>query len=69
MIYGIEIYGAGARRRYVLKELRENGTAPVDGRIYKTEEAARRAAEAQGLEIVAVGGFYDLIGASRRATA
>lgn len=68
MTYGIEIYGYGARRRYVLKALIPNGTLPVDGKRYKSEEAARSAAEAQGLQIVAVGDLWTLA-AARRGTA
>lgn len=68
MTYGIEIYGHGARRRYVLKALIPNGTLPIDGKCYKSEEAARSAAKAQGLEIVAVGDLWTLTTA-RRATA
>lgn len=61
-IYGIEYIGCGARRRYCIKRIRPGrGTDPVDGRTYKTAEAARAAAAALGLTISREGDFYALV--------
>ena len=40
----IETIGYGKRTRYVVRAVDERGTIPVDYKIYRTEEAARRAA-------------------------
>ena len=40
----IESIGCGKRTRYAVKAVDERGTIPVDYKIYRTEEAARRAA-------------------------
>lgn len=59
-MYGIEIIGYGKNRRFCLKKLVRNGTNPVDGKSYRTEEAARKAAERLNLQIVGVGDLWEL---------
>ena len=60
--YAIEIIGYGKRRRYCLKEVLPGiGTNPVDGKAYTSEEAARAAARAYGIEVEAVGDTWQLV--------
>ena len=66
-MYGIEIIGYGKNRRFCLKKLVRNGTNPVDGKSYRTEEAAREAAERLNLQIVGVGDFWELIAIYERS--
>ena len=66
-MYGIEIIGYGKNRRFCLKKLVRNGTNPVDGKIYCTEDAARNAAENLGLTVLAVGDLWDLCAAYERS--
>lgn len=62
MKYVIEIVGAGKRRRYIIKQTPHKGLLiPVDGRQYKTLEAAQDAAAALGLTISAIGDLYDIL--------
>lgn len=44
MIYAIETIGHGSRNRYTVKAVTEYGTNPTNGKAYRTEDAARRAA-------------------------
>lgn len=61
MMYAIEIIG-GARKRYAIKHILNNGTiCPTDGKAYRTEEAARAAADILGVEIAAVGDLWQLL--------
>ena len=57
----IEIIGYGKRTRYAVKAVDERGTIPVDYKIYRTEEAARRAAADLGFTVSAVGDFWHLM--------
>ena len=57
----IEIIGSGKRTRYAVKAVDERGTIPVDYKIYRTEEAARRAAADLGFTVSAVGDFWHLM--------
>lgn len=59
-MYAIEIIGTGKNRRFCLKKLVQNGTWPIDGKFYRTEEAAREAAERLNLQIVGVGDLWEL---------
>ena len=61
MYYAIEIIGA-RRRRYCIKSVTESGLViPVDGKAYRTEEAARAAAAALGIQIEKTGDLYEII--------
>lgn len=51
----IEIIGTGKRTRYTVKAVTETGTNPTNGKAYRTEDAARRAAAEMGLTVSAVG--------------
>ena len=62
----IEIIGCGKRTRYAVKSVDERGTIPVDYKIYRTEEAARRAATDLGFTVSAVGDFWNLMHAFKR---
>lgn len=59
--YAIEIIGYGAKRRYLIKEVFDTITCPVDRKLYRTEEAAREAANQMGIEILKVGDHYQII--------
>lgn len=60
MKYAIEKIGYGKRTRYIIERAVWCGAIPVDHKIYKTEDAARAAAEALGIEIIAVGNSYEI---------
>lgn len=59
--YAIEIIGYGAKRRYLIKQVTDTMTSPVDRKPYRTEEAAREAASQMGIEILKVGDHYQII--------
>lgn len=62
MYYAIEKIGYGKRTRWCIKEVHPTGiTVPVDGKTYKTEQAARAAAVAMGIEIERVGDLWEII--------
>jgi len=62
MYYAIEQIGYDKRTRFCIKEVRETGlTIPVDGKTYRTAEAARAAAEALGLKIERIGDLWEII--------
>ena len=65
----IEIIGCGKRTRYAVKAVDERGTIPIDYKIYRTEEAARRAAADLGFTVSAVGDFWHLMHAFKREAA
>ena len=67
MIYAIEKIGCGPRTRYAIKAVDDRGTIPVNYVTYRTEEAARAAAELLGLTISAVGNFWQLLHAAGKA--
>lgn len=69
MIYAIETSGYGKRTHYAVKSVTETGTNPTNGKVYRTEDAARRAAAELGLTISAVGDFYAILHAAREAIA
>ena len=62
----IEIIGGGKRTRNAVKAVDERGTTPVDYKIYRTEEAARRAAADLGFTVSAVGDIWHLMHAFKR---
>lgn len=62
----IETIGCGKRTRYAIKAVDERGTIPVDYKIYRTEEAARRAAADLGFTVSAVGDIWHLMHAFKR---
>lgn len=59
--YAIETIGYGAKRRYLIKEVFDTITCPVDRKPYRTEEAAREAARRMGIEIGKIGDAYQII--------
>ena len=61
MYYAIEIIGA-RRPRYAIMRVMQNGiVCPVNGKAYRTEDAARAAAETLGIHITKVGDLYQII--------
>lgn len=64
MIYGIEIIGHGNRTRYAIKAVDDRGTNPTNGKVYRTEEAARRAAAEMGLTVSVVGDLWQILHAT-----
>lgn len=65
MIYAIETSGYGKRTRYAVKAVTEHGTNPTDGKAYRTEDAARRAADEMGLTVSVVGDLWQILRATR----
>ena len=65
MIYAIETIGSGPRTRYAVKAVTDNGTTPTNGKAYRTEAAARRAAAEMGLTVSAVGDLWQILRATR----
>lgn len=61
MHYAIQIIGTGRNARYTLKQVTGTMIVPVNGRAYRTEEAARAAAEDLGIEIAKVGNNYQIL--------
>lgn len=62
MYHAIEYIGFGKARRYTIKMVLENGTVvPTNGKVYKTEAAAERAAHEMNLSIAKRGDFYAII--------
>jgi len=64
MIYAIETIGHGTRTRYAVKAVTEHGTNPTNGKTYRTEDAARRAAAEMGLTVSVVGDFWQILHAT-----
>lgn len=67
MKYAVEVTGTGKRRVYVVKAVSEGGTVPAIAKRFRSESAARAAAADAGMEIIAVGDFYQILHAFRRA--
>lgn len=64
MIYAIEKIGYGPRARYAVKAVTEYGTNPTNGKAYRTEDAARRAAAEMGLTVSVVGDLWQILHAT-----
>lgn len=64
MTYAIETIGSGPRTRYTVKAVTEHGTNPTNGKAYRTEDAARRAAAEMGLTVSAVGDLWQILRAT-----
>ena len=64
MIYAIETIGSGTRTRYTVKAVTETGTNPTNGKSYRTEDAARRAAAEMGLTVSVVGDLWQILHAA-----
>jgi hypothetical protein len=64
MIYAIETIGHGSRTRYTVKAVTECGTNPTNGKAYRTEDAARRAADEMGLTVSVVGDLWQILHAT-----
>ena len=60
----IEIIGYGKRTRYTVKAVTETVTTPTNGKWYRTEEAARRAAAEMGLTVSVVGDLWQILHAT-----
>lgn len=63
----IEVCGYAPHRCFCLKSVTTTGTTPIDGKRYRTEDLARAAAVALGLDVFAVGDFYEIMHAARNA--
>ena len=64
MIYAIETIGSGTRTRYTVKAVTEYGTNPTNGKSYRTEDAARRAAAEMSLTVSVVGDLWQILHAT-----
>ena len=60
----IEIIGTGKRTRYTVKAVTETGTNPTNGKSYRTEDTARRAAAEMGLTVSIVGDLWQILHAT-----
>ena len=60
----IEIIGTGKRTRYTVKAVTETGTNPTNGKSYRTEDAAHRAAAEMGLTVSVVGDLWQILRAT-----
>lgn len=63
MTYAIERIGYGKRTRYTIRAYMGNGSNPTNGKVYRTEQAAREAAQRMGIEIAACGDMYEILAA------
>ena len=62
MYYAIEIIGYGKKTRYAIKRVSENKLViPFNGKLYRTETAARQAAKENRLAVEKVGDHYEII--------
>jgi hypothetical protein len=61
MIYAIEKIGYDPRARYAVKAVTECGTNPTNGKAYRTEDDARRAAAEMGLTVSVVGDLWQIL--------
>lgn len=61
MYYAIEYIGYGKKRRYAIKQVVTGGTNPVNGKAYRTEEEAEKAAAELGITITKRGDLYAII--------
>lgn len=64
MIYAIETIGCGPRTRYTVQAVTEYGTNPTNGKAYRTEDDARRAAAEMGLTVSVVGDLWQILHAT-----
>ena len=60
--YAILVTGS-RRKSYTIRHVIHKGlaSAPVDGRVYKSLDAAMQAAQVQGIEITKTGDIYEII--------
>jgi hypothetical protein len=65
-MYGIERRGYGKHERYQIRNYYEFGSSPVT-KLYRTEQAARKAADEMGIKIVACGDLYEIRAAIDKA--
>lgn len=61
MHYAIEYIGYGKKRRYVIKHVINKGTNSVNGKAYRSEEEAEKAACEIGITISKRGDYYEII--------
>ena len=61
--YGIERIGYGKRTKYTIRTYQGNGSTPTNGRAYRTEQAAREAAQDMGITVAACGDLYEILAA------
>ena len=62
MYHAIEKIGCGKRTRYCIRKVTGTGLLiPVYGKAYRTEDAARAAATALGIEIKKIGDLWEII--------
>lgn len=63
MYFAIEIIGYGKNRKYCIKKVNPNDNViyPVNGRAYRTLDAAQRAAKELGVDIERIGDCWEII--------
>lgn len=61
MYYAIEYIGHGKKRRYAIKQVVNKGTNPVNGKAYRSEKEAEKAAVEMGIAIQKRGDYYEII--------
>jgi len=60
--YAIEAIGTGTNTRYCVKQVFKSGTAPAIYKTFRTVKQALEAALLVGIEVEAVGDYYDILG-------
>jgi hypothetical protein len=65
MTYAIERIGYGKRTRYTIRAYAGAGSNPTNGKAYRTEQAAREAAQCMGITIDACGDLWEILSAIR----
>ena len=60
--YAIETIGNGTNTRYCVKQVFRGGTTPAIYKTFRTVKQALEAAFIAGIEVEAVGDYYDILG-------
>lgn len=63
MTYAIERTGYGKRTTYTIREYTRTCSNPTNGKRYRTEQAAREAAQGLGITIAACGDHWEILAA------
>lgn len=61
MIYAIERTGYGKRATYTIRGYNGGGSECINGKRYRTEQAAREAAQGLGITIAACGNHWEIL--------
>jgi len=67
IMYGIMITGCGKHTCFSIQKVLENGTVPVNGKVYGSFGKAMNAARELGLHIIGCGSLYRLLSLRKMA--